>query len=294
MPWVLPKPSESGYGLGVQNFWNQIQSTLQLMQGIINTLPALYKLFQEARAMRDYGAARLIEERINELFASMPRTPLGTIPTTAAQLAASLNLSKRGFVGRDVYPRYLVGLYNRQIPYSQVFPRPISQEDDSNVVNVGGFVFPSEFLEQLQMEPQIRRAEAEMRAAEDLERALEQPPQDVRSRVRTTGQRRRHSTTEKLEGIDLSNRSGARIMRSLAGGTGKQQGSANVSGVWLSPELMWFLQNQAAIMRFLQEALPGQTSGKTESERMPGSASPDERQYIMWLSEQLRKWRQEP
>jgi hypothetical protein len=294
MPWVLPKPSESGYTLGNQNFWNQMQSTIQLMQGVIGTLPALYKLFQEARAIGDNAAANAILLRINELAASLPRTPLGTIATTAGQLAAHQNLAGRGYVGRDVYWRYLHDLFARQIPYSQVFPRPISQEDDPNFVSIGGFLFPRELVELLRMESEIRRAEAEMQAAEDLEKALEELPPDVRQEVRIAGPPRRPSLTERLEGVDPSNQSGARIMRSLSGDRQKQQRPANVGGVWLSPELMWFLQNRDEIMRSLQGALPEQTPGGTGSERVPSGMSLEEHQYLMWLREQLNRWRQEP
>ncbi len=296
MPWVLPKPSEGGYELGTRNFWNQMQSTIQLMQGVMSVLPSLYKLLQEARAAGDYEAAYLIGRQINDLAASLPRTPLGTIAATAGQVAARQNLARRGYTGRDVYWGYVHDLFARQIPYSQVFPRPISQEDDPNFINVGGFWATPELLERLRMEPAIRRAEAEMRAGEDLGRALEEVSPDVRGNVRTTPRRRRSSETERLEGVDPSNRGGAQIMRSLSGRQNRDRGGLpmNVGGVWLSPELMWFLQNRAEIMRSLQGALPGQTSGEAASERVPGTSSFDEQQYLMWLREQLNRWRQKP
>jgi len=296
MPWVLPKPSESGYGLGIQNFWNQMQSTIQLMQGVMSVLPALYKLLQEARAIGDHGAEYLIGEQINDLVASLPRTPLGTVAVTAGQLAARQNLARRGYTGPDVYWGYVYDLFGRRIPYSQVFPRPISQEDDPNFINVGGFWVTPELLERLRMEPAIRRAEAVMRAEEDFERALEELPPDARERVRKTPRHRRPSETERLEGVDPSNRGGAQIMRSLSGGQNQNRRGLpmNVGGIWLSPELMWFLQNRAEIMRSLQGALPGQTSGEAERERAPGASSFDEQQYLMWLRDQLNRWRQEP
>jgi hypothetical protein len=96
MPWVLPKPSEVGYDLGMKNFWNQVQSTLQIMQNNLGALAHLYKLWMEARASGDWEAERHILDRINQIGGTMPFTPVGTLVGSLPQLLASSSHERAG------------------------------------------------------------------------------------------------------------------------------------------------------------------------------------------------------
>jgi hypothetical protein len=102
MPWVLPKPSEAGYDLGMRNFWNQVQSTLQIMQNNLGALAHLYKLWMEARASGDWGAERHILDRINQIGGTMPFTPVGTLVSSLPQLLASARHERAGTTPADV------------------------------------------------------------------------------------------------------------------------------------------------------------------------------------------------
>ncbi len=102
MPWVLPKPSEVGYDLGTKNFWNQVQSTLQIMQNNLGALAHLYKLWMEARASGDWEAEQHILDRINQIGGTMPFTPVGTLAGSLPQLLASGSHERAGTTPADV------------------------------------------------------------------------------------------------------------------------------------------------------------------------------------------------